>query len=86
MEGGLDYLKEVVIDDSHGICEDLERDMKELIAGYKCEWKEVVQNPALRSKFKHFVNTEDPDPTIEYVDMRGQKCPTDWNKDLKNGK
>jgi nitrite reductase (NADH) large subunit len=86
MEGGLDYLKEVVIDDSLGICEDLERDMKELIAGYKCEWKEVVQNPALRSKFKHFVNTEDPDPTIEYVDMRGQKCPTDWNKDLKNGK
>ena len=86
MEGGLEYLKEVVINDSLGICEDLEKDMKQLIAGYKCEWKEVVQNPALRAKFKHFVNAEEPDPTIEYVDMRGQKCPEDWNKDLKNGK
>jgi nitrite reductase (NADH) large subunit len=79
MEGGLDYLRDVVVNDSLGIAEDLEKEMKELIANYHCEWKKVVENPALRAKFKHFINVEEPDPTIEYVDMRGQKIPVDWN-------
>ena len=34
--------------------------MKELIANYKCEWKEVVENPELRSRFKHFINDDEP--------------------------
>jgi len=80
MEGGLEYLYDVVVNDSLGIGEDLEREMKELIANYHCEWKKVVESPALRAKFKHFVNSDDSDPAVEYVDMRGQKCPVDWNK------
>ena len=54
--------------------------MKTLIANYKCEWKEVVENPELRSRFRHFVNSDEADPTISFVDMRGQKMPDDWNK------
>jgi nitrite reductase (NADH) large subunit len=80
MEGGLEYLYDVVVNDSLQIGATLEREMEELIANYHCEWKKVVENPALRAKFKHFINVEEPDPTIEYVDMRGQKCPVDWNK------
>ncbi|HEY8934455.1 MAG TPA: nitrite reductase large subunit NirB [Cyclobacteriaceae bacterium] len=79
MEGGLEYLYDVVVNDSLGIGEDLEREMKELIASYHCEWKKVVESPELRAKFKHFVNVDESDPAIEYVDMRGQKCPVDWN-------
>ncbi len=80
MEGGLDYLYDVVVNDSLGIGEELERDMAALIANYHCEWKKVVEDPKLRAKFKHFINSEEEDTTIQYVDMRGQKAPIDWNK------
>jgi len=80
MEGGLEYLYDVVVNDSLGIGQELEEDMKKLIANYHCEWKKVVDDPALRSKFKHFVNSDEPDPTLEFVDMRGQRSPIDWNK------
>ncbi len=80
MEGGLDYLRDVVINDSLGICESLEVEMKELIANYHCEWKKVVENPQLRSRYKHFINDEEPDSTIAFVEMRDQKIPVDWNK------
>jgi nitrite reductase (NADH) large subunit len=80
MEGGLEYLRDVVVNDSLGIGAELEKEMENLIANYHCEWKKVVENPSLRAKFKHFLNAEEADPTIEYVDMRGQKIPVDWNK------
>jgi nitrite reductase (NADH) large subunit len=79
MEGGLEYLYDVIVNDSLGIAADLERDMQSLIDNYHCEWKKVVEDPALRAKFKHFINSEQSDPTLEFVDMRGQKCPADWN-------
>jgi nitrite reductase (NADH) large subunit len=80
MEGGLEYLYDVIVNDSLGIGEELEKDMATLIANYHCEWKKVVEDPKLRAKFKHFINVEETDPTIQYVDMRGQKAPIDWNK------
>ena len=80
MEGGLEYLRDVIVNDSLGIGEELEKEMKGLIANYHCEWKKVVETPELRAQFKHFVNTEEPDPTLQFVDMRGQKCPADWKK------
>lgn len=80
MDGGLEYLKDVIINDSLGICAELERDIQALIDNYACEWKEVVENPSLRAKFKHFVNDDEPDPTLEFVALRGQHHPKDWNK------
>ena len=80
MEGGLEYLYGVVVNDCLGIGAALEKDMEELIANYHCEWKKVVEDPEQRAKFRHFINHNDPDPTLEFVDMRGQKCPVDWNK------
>src|SRR5688572_30319951 len=80
MEGGLDYLRDVIVNDSLGIGETLEMEMKELIANYHCEWKKVVENPELRAKYKHFINDEEPDSTLAFVEMREQKIPIDWNK------
>ncbi|ELR71376.1 Nitrite reductase [NAD(P)H] large subunit [Fulvivirga imtechensis AK7] len=75
MEGGIEYLKDVVVNDILGIGEQLEDEMKYMINTYKCEWKEVVNNEGLRSKFRHFINSEEPDPTQKFDLMRGQKVP-----------
>ena len=80
MEGGLEYLHDVIVNDSLGIGEELESEMKELLKHYECEWKKVVETPELRAQFRHFINAEDSDNSISFVDMRGQKCPEDWNK------
>jgi nitrite reductase (NADH) large subunit len=80
MEGGLEYLRDVIVNDSLGIGEALEKEMAELITNYACEWKKVVEDPALRAQFKHFINEDSTDSTLSFVEMRGQKCPPDWNK------
>lgn len=78
LEGGLDYLRQVVVDDCLGIGEELEREMDFMVETYACEWKEVVNNPDLRARFKHFVNAEENDPTLQFQNMRGQKIPVPW--------
>lgn len=78
MEGGIAYLKEVIINDCLGICAELEREMSFMIETYKCEWKEVVENPELRKRFTHFVNTPEPDPVLVFKEERGQKFPNGW--------
>ncbi|SDG48907.1 nitrite reductase (NADH) large subunit [Dyadobacter soli] len=78
MEGGMNYLKAVVVDDVLGIAEELERDMQNLIDVYKCEWREVVESPELRKRFTHFVNTPIKDPSITFAGMREQKRATEW--------
>ena len=75
LEGGLDYLKDVIINDSLGICEQLEKDMQGLIKAYSCEWAEVVNNPELQKHFRPFVNTTKTDETIKFVPKREMKEP-----------
>ena len=82
MEGGIDYLRQVVVDDRLGLCAELERRMAHLVDTYRCEWKEVVDNPALRRKFRQFVNTDETEVGIEFVDERGQQRPEYWPKDV----
>ncbi len=78
MEGGIDYLREVVVNDSLNIAAELEKEMAFMIDTYSCEWKEVVNNPALRARFKHFINAETSDPTLAFQELRGQKIPASW--------
>lgn len=75
LEGGLDYLKHVVVDDGLGLGQQLEADMQKLVDAYQCEWKQVVENPELRSRFKSFINRPGADPSIEFVSQRGQIRP-----------
>ncbi|MGN7721636.1 nitrite reductase large subunit NirB [Chitinophaga sp. 22620] len=79
LEGGIDYLRNVVVNDSLGIAESLEAEMQLLVDNYKCEWKEVVDSPELRKKFSHFINApEEKDPTVKFETLREQKKAADW--------
>lgn len=73
MDGGLSYLKNVVVNDSLGIGTQLEEEMQGLVNSYHCEWTEVVNNPELRKRFTHFVNAPDEkDPNVKFEPMREQ--------------
>lgn len=79
MEGGIDYLRNVVVNNSLGIAEQLEEEMQFLVDNYKCEWKEVVESPELRKRFNHFINApEEKDPTVKFEPLRDQKRASEW--------
>jgi nitrite reductase (NADH) large subunit len=78
LDGGMEYLKDVILNDSLGLCEQLEQEMQQLVDVYKCEWKDVVEDPEKRKKFSHFANSDEPDPSIAFTPVRGQKVPVEW--------
>jgi len=79
MEGGLPYLKSVVIDDALGMNEQWEQEMKQHVNTYQCEWKVAIETPEIRKRFNHFVNApEEKDPTIQFDEMREQKKAKEW--------
>ncbi|MGY0196676.1 nitrite reductase large subunit NirB [Leptothrix sp. BB-4] len=75
LEGGLDYLKGVVVDDRLGLAAELESQMAHVVATYQCEWKTAVTDPAVRARFRSFVNSEQPDEHIVFIEERGQIRP-----------
>ena len=76
LEGGLDYLRSVIVDDSLGICAELDAAMAEHVDGYRDEWAEVLNDPARLDRFVSFVNAPDvPDPSVQFVSERGQPRP-----------
>ncbi|WP_442590957.1 nitrite reductase large subunit NirB [Pedobacter sp. AW31-3R] len=80
MEGGIDYLRNVVVNDSIGMGRQWEEEIEMLVASYKCEWKEAVENPSIRKRFNHFINAPgEKDPTVTFTEMRGQK-KAEWTK------
>ncbi|MFM9376447.1 nitrite reductase large subunit NirB [Gordonia sp. VNK21] len=76
LDGGLDRLKEVVIDDSLGLAADFEADMARHVAGYQDEWKGVLDDPEKLARFNSFVNAPGvPDPTVSFREHHGRKVP-----------
>jgi nitrite reductase (NADH) large subunit len=75
LEGGIDYLKKVVVEDSLGIGAELEADMQKLVDTYQCEWKTAVEDPDKRRRFRQFVNSEATDDNVVFVRERGQIRP-----------
>ena len=75
LEGGIEYLKQVVIHDSLGICDELEAEMAHQVETYACEWKATIDDPTKLLRFRHFVNVDQPDPSLVHVEERGQKRP-----------
>ncbi|BFZ56074.1 hypothetical protein PYCC9005_003116 [Savitreella phatthalungensis] len=81
LEGGMAYLREVIIDDKLGICEELEKQMEELVGRFECEWTAVVRDPQRRQQFRQFVNTEETRPNnVDDIVERGQPRPANWPK------
>jgi nitrite reductase (NADH) large subunit len=75
MEGGLDYLKSVVIDDKLEICDDLETHMQNVVDTYQCEWKTTIEDEEKLKRFRSFVNSDETDDNIVFVEERGQIRP-----------
>lgn len=75
LEGGLEYLKQVIIDDKLHLAAELEADMQHVVNTYECEWKAAVNDPATRARFRHFVNTDQPDNNVVFMPERGQIRP-----------
>ena len=78
IEGGISHVRDVVVNDSLGLAAELEAMAQHLVDTYQCEWRTVTQTPSLRERFRHYVNSEDRDDTVIYVEQRGQKRPQDW--------
>ncbi|MGW6444872.1 nitrite reductase large subunit NirB [Lentzea sp. NPDC055074] len=76
LDGGLDHLREVVVDDKLGICAELESAMESHVSDYADEWRGVLEDPEKLARFTSFVNAPGvPDPSISFRAERGQRVP-----------
>jgi nitrite reductase (NADH) large subunit len=75
LEGGADYLRRVIVDDALGICAELDAQMADHVANYEDEWAATLASPERMARFRSFVNTDTPDPTVVFVRERGQIRP-----------
>ena len=55
-QNGLEYLRRVIVDDSLGICRELDEAMEALVGTYFDEWAEVVRSPEKRALFRQVCN------------------------------
>ncbi|SFO78754.1 assimilatory nitrite reductase (NAD(P)H) large subunit precursor [Actinomadura madurae] len=76
LDGGLDYLREVIVDDRLGICADLDAAMERHVAAYSDEWRDTLDDPERLGRFVSFVNApHTPDPSIAFAVERDQIKP-----------
>jgi nitrite reductase (NADH) large subunit len=76
LDGGLDYLRSVIVDDRLGIAAELDAAIAAHVASYQDEWAAVLADPAKLARFVSFVNAPGtPDPSIAFVPQRGQPRP-----------
>ena len=73
---GLEHIRSVIVDDSLGLCADLDAHLARHVESYRDEWADALEDPARLGRFVHFVNAPDvPDPSIRRVPERGQSRP-----------
>ncbi|MFG1963597.1 nitrite reductase large subunit NirB [Nonomuraea sp. NPDC049028] len=78
LDGGLDYLRQVIIDDSLGICAELDAQMEHHVATYVDEWQTTIDDPDKLGRFVSFVNAPGvPDPSIVFETERDQIKPVE---------
>jgi nitrite reductase (NADH) large subunit len=76
LEGGLDYLRRVIVDDELGLCAELDAAMARHVESYVDEWRSTVDDPDRLRRFVSFVNAPDtPDPSLNFEVERGQRVP-----------
>ncbi len=78
LEGGIEYLKEVVMNDKLGLTEELEAEISKLINNFQCEWTQAIEDEEIMKRFNHFVNSEETDDNLVFVPLRDQKMPEHW--------
>ncbi|PSV22362.1 nitrite reductase (NAD(P)H) [Photobacterium leiognathi subsp. mandapamensis] len=75
LDGGVEYLREVIINDKLGINEQLEADIEKLINSYQCEWSNTLDNEQQLKRFSHFINSDKRDDNVVFVPSRDQHRP-----------
>ncbi|TKI06568.1 nitrite reductase large subunit NirB [Martelella alba] len=75
LEGGLDYLRQVILQDSLDIADELEKDMQRVADSYQCEWRATLSSPDRLPLFRAFLNSDVPDEGVVMVPERGQCRP-----------
>jgi nitrite reductase (NADH) large subunit len=76
VEKGLEHIRSVIVDDSLGLCADLDAAIERHVEDYSDEWADTLADPERLARFVHFVNApEVPDPSIRRVTERGQRRP-----------
>lgn len=75
LEGGIGYLRSVIIEDKLGVNDQLEAEIARLRDAFACEWAETLKNPQAQQRFKHFINSEQRDPNVQMVAERQQHRP-----------
>src|SRR5579859_4187211 len=81
MDGGMKYLRQVILEDKLGICKDLEEKMQALVGTWYDEWEVAVRDPVKRAQFKQFKNTEERSEQIELIRERDQTRTANWPKE-----
>jgi nitrite reductase (NADH) large subunit len=76
IDGGLDHVRAVVIEDSLGLGAELDRLMQEHVAGYADEWRAALDDPDTLRRFVSFVNApQEPDRSVRFTAEREQIKP-----------
>ncbi|MDF2704830.1 MAG: nitrite reductase large subunit [Nonomuraea muscovyensis] len=76
VEGGLDHVRDVIVNDSLGLCAELDAQMAHHVATYQDEWRATIEDPEKLSRFVSFVNAPGvPDPSIVFERERDQIKP-----------
>lgn len=77
LPGGIDFVRRVVMDDALGLGAELEADMARHVERYRCEWTETLADPERLARFVTYVNTDEPDASVQRVTVRGQRIPVE---------
>ncbi|MCW0469994.1 hypothetical protein OH492_16815 [Vibrio chagasii] len=76
LEGGLDYLKEVVIEDNSMSLLEPEADIAPTSSNHQCEWKTTIESPAKMKRLQHYINSEEMDSSsLSFIKEREQRFP-----------
>jgi nitrite reductase (NADH) large subunit len=76
LDGGIDHVRSVVVDDALGLADELEAAMHRHVDDYEDEWAATLADPDRLRRFRSFVNAPDaPDTGIPRVIERGQLRP-----------
>ncbi|PQJ66653.1 nitrite reductase large subunit NirB [Photobacterium angustum] len=75
LDGGVEYLREVIINNKLGINDQLEADIEKLISSYHCEWSNTLDNEQQLKRFSHFINSDKRDDNVVFVPSRDQHRP-----------
>ena len=75
LEGGIDYLQQVIIHDKLGLNAQLEAEVARLREGFTCEWQTTVSDSSQLARFSHFINDTQRDPLVQVIAERDQHRP-----------